>query len=110
MTTGLPLFDLPRTAPHVRGSATSAAGARHVEPELSGKRLAVLQAIVAAGDAGLTDNEGIKLTGMTNGWRARRNELAAAKLITECGSRLGDSGVMNVCWRATELGVERAKR
>lgn len=40
------------------------------------------------------------MTGLVNGWRARRGELARAGLIVEAGTRVGASGVLNVVWKA----------
>lgn len=95
--TQLGLFD----APAIRTSPTSVAAAANLQPHLGNAQARVLAVIKDAGDGGLTDNEGIRITGMLNGYRARRVELQRAGLIHEAGTRVDEvSGQENVVWRA----------
>jgi hypothetical protein len=87
-------------APAQRHSPTSVAAAAAMQPHLGAAQARVLEVIKASGDRGLTDNDGIRITGMLNGYRARRVELQRAGLIQEAGTRVDEvSGQENVVWR-----------
>jgi hypothetical protein len=72
-------------APAQRHSATSVAAAASMQPHLGAAQVRVLETIREHGP--LTDNEGIAITQMFNGYRARRIELLKAGLIREAGTK-----------------------
>jgi hypothetical protein len=89
-------------APAQRHSPTSRAAAAAMQPHLGAAQARVLEVIKASGERGLTDNDGIRITGMINGYRARRLELSKAGLIREVGTKINqESGQEAVLWRAT---------
>jgi hypothetical protein len=93
----------PPTAPYAPGSDTSRAAAKAIRGHLTTLEQRVLDAIRAAGDAGLTDEECMRVTGLRpNTQRPRRIELLAAKLVRDSGQRRpGVSGRKMTVWIAT---------
>jgi hypothetical protein len=69
-------------------------------------RQAVLIAVRNAGTRGLTDEEGIELTGMNpSTWRPRRGECVTDELIADSGRRRpARSNRPAIIWVATEKG------
>lgn len=101
------LFDWtpPETAPHVRGSATSREAAEAIQPKMNRLQVTVLAAIRGAGVSGLTDEQGIDITGMSpSTYRPRRIELATKKgMIVDSGrTRLTRSGRHAVIWVSSQ--------
>lgn len=94
--TQLTIFD----APAQRHSHTSQAAAVAIAPDSSRLRAQVLAAIREHG--GLTDNQGIYLTGLSpSTYRPRRIELVQRGLVVDSGeTRLTDSGRKAVVWRS----------
>jgi hypothetical protein len=87
-------------APAQSHSPTSVAAAAAMQPHLGAAQARVLEVIRQHGP--LSDNDGIRLTGMINGYRARRIELSKAGLIREAGKKINqESGQEAVLWRAT---------
>jgi hypothetical protein len=77
---------------------TSRAAAVAIRPVAGTLRARVLDAI-AASAAGLTDEEGCRLTGMNpSTWRPRRGELEVAGLIRAAGVRKSTSGRDMTVW------------
>ena len=96
-------------APH-RASATSAAGAAHIEP----KRLTLQQRVLLAlydlpgmTDAGLDVRLG---TVVGRSSRPRRRELELAGYVTQDGTCPGESGVLNATYKLTPSGEALAQR
>jgi hypothetical protein len=78
----------------------STAGLRLPQPPLGAAQARVLETIREHGP--LTDNEGIAITRMFNGYRARRIELFKAGLIREAGTKINqESGQEAVLWTTT---------
>lgn len=74
-----PLYD--GTPPH-EAASTSVAAAVAIEPNVNKLQRVVLEVITEMGSIGLTDEEGIDLTGLAaNTWRPRRRELELLGLI-----------------------------
>lgn len=88
-------------APCQRHSATSREAAASIEPAIHTLRRKVLDAIRAHG--GLTDEQGIELTGMSpSTYRPRRIELVESRLVEDSGlTRKTKSGRWAAVWRAT---------
>ena len=79
---------LPQRAPFVRGSDTSEAAADSITPHGGRLRQMVFAVIVAAGDAGRTDDEIEVQTGLPHQTAsARRRELVLAGRISDTGLR-----------------------
>src|SRR5262245_4791484 len=95
------LWDEP---PAQRHSATSRAAAAAIVGSLSRLRRLVLDALAAAGLAGLTDEEGIDRTGLSpSTYRPRRVELWRSGLVVDSGrTRRTASGRNAVIWTAIE--------
>lgn len=91
-------------APHVRGSATSAAAAASLTPETLGSlQRRVFEFIRDRGEEGATDEECQRELGMNpSTQRPRRGELADAGLIVESGTRLTSSRRRATVWRAAK--------
>lgn len=88
--------------PSVRDSPTSRAAAEAVAPRATSYREQVFRAIQAAGENGLTDEEGVNVTGIgSSTWRPRRYELADAGRIRDSKrTRRTNSGCWAVVWVA----------
>jgi hypothetical protein len=87
-------------APAQKHSRTSVAAAASMQPHLGAAQARVLETIREHGP--LTDNEGIAITRMFNGYRARRIELFKAGLIREAGTKINqESGQEAVLWTTT---------
>ena len=86
--------------PCQRHSATSRAAAEDILGALPRLRRLVLDALVAAGAGGLTDEEGIDRTGLgPSTYRPRRVELWQAGLVRDSGkTRRVRSGKQAVVW------------
>lgn len=67
------------------------------------RRQEVLDCIAAHGP--ISDERGIELTGMANGWRARRQELARDRLIECCGQGESRCGNTVDLWRVKGGGA-----
>ena len=89
---------------------TSRAAAASVAHVTGGRRLAVLEAIAAAGARGLTDDEGEWAIGWNaQAWTPRRNELARLGLVVPTGERRPTaSGRSATVWRAADGVVTHA--
>ena len=91
-----------RAPPRQRHSATSAAAADGISPDLSRLRRIVYRALVRAGKRGLTDHEGddrLRLGGST--YRPRRIELVEKGLVRASGAkRKTPSGRLATVWIA----------
>jgi hypothetical protein len=99
------LFAALDRPPAVRGSATSQAAADSIAPLTGRLLLQVLAAFEAAGEAGLTDEEGMertKLGGST--YRPRRVSLVEAGKVRDSGkTRPTLSGRRASVWIKTDL-------
>jgi len=97
------VWDAP--APSVRGSETSEAAAREIEPDTGKLRGAVLGFLRGRGAAGATDEEvqaGLGMGGSTE--RPRRRELEKAGLVIASGAvRKTGSGRTATVWVAREF-------
>ena len=95
--------DVPaESTPYQRHSPTSRAAAETVEPRVATLRRAVLDALRAAGEAGLTDEEMQTRLGMGgNTQRPRRVELERGGLVRDSGrTRRTRGGREAVVWVA----------
>jgi hypothetical protein len=95
----LPLF--AKSAPSVRGSATSQAAAASLTPAtLNAMQRQLLAFLVDSGATGATDEEMQRGLGMNpSTQRPRRGELADAGLIVKAGVRKTASGRNADVWR-----------
>src|SRR5215468_10935320 len=86
--------------PCQRHSPTSRAAALAVIPTLPRLRRLVLDTLTRAGPDGLTDEQGIALTGLSpSTYRPRRVELWRGGLVRDSGrTRRGPSGKQAVVW------------
>ena len=75
-----------------------------IRPVAGTLRARVLAAIEAAGERGLTDEEGCEQGMNPSTWRPRRVELEAAGLIRKVAERPGRSGRMMAVFSATGGG------
>ena len=93
------------TAPYARGSATSRAAAKAIEPVAGTQRALILNEILLCEDFGCTDahlQRVLVLSGDTV--RPRRGELLKAGLIVGSGrTRKTSSGRAATVWVATEF-------
>lgn len=93
----------PTPAPAQGHSATSQEAARRIEPVAGTLRAQVLEVHRVAQEHGLTDGEGIEVTGLDpSTYRPRRVELVDAGLVFDSGTtRPTKAGRDAVVWRAT---------
>ena len=98
------------TPPHER-AATSHAAAVAILPSQGTLRRRVFELICAAEPRGLTDEQGIAISGMAaNTWRPRRVELVQLGLIRHEGERRTSSGRMAQIWRACVVSANGDRR
>jgi len=96
-----PLWAAAARAPFQAHSPTSRSAAARADKGLSGRaKLAVLAAIAQAGEGGLTDEEGIRATGLAaSTYRPRRVELVESGNVRDSGfTRKTLSGCAAVVW------------
>jgi len=73
--------------PHVTGSKTSLAASDAIAPKMTELQQKVFEAIDGSGRWGMTDEEGVKATGMNpSTYRPRRIELEASGRIVASGT------------------------
>ena len=105
----LPTTTYGGSAPH-RASATSAAGAAHIEPKRGRLQVRVLLALLQM--PGLTHAGLDRMLGTEPGRSARPRctELKLAGLVEEIGRCEGEAGVLNAMWGLTASGEALAQR
>lgn len=100
----LDLFSPSSDPPSQRHSKTSREAAEQIKPQLPRLQQIVLDAIIASGANGLTDEQGVTLTNLSpSTYRPRRIELQTKCLIVDSGkTRPTRSGRQAVIWRAAQ--------
>lgn len=99
-----------KSARHARVRDTSRAAYRSIGPAAGTQTGRILAAIIAAGEHGLTDDEGEAALGLKpQSYTPRRGELAAAKAIRDSGrTRPTSSGRGAVVWVGAVFGPATA--
>lgn len=100
---GRPTFANSRGLARNDGPDTMHEAADSVAGCTGAMRRAVYAAIVAAGDRGMTDDEGEQVTGMRHqSYSARRRELALSNIIHAVGRRATRSGRSAIVWAVAD--------